>query len=158
VISSIIIREGNMLARRTTTALLAVLALTHATQLVASECIRLRLRDVRRQVDLMFSGTVTNVQPLTVGRLIVDIEVDQVWKGWLPRKTTIYTYAEPHAAPFIKGGRYLITAPRYLLLEFLDKKREKLELPADSTSCGWGVPYDSVEQELAALERPRTPH
>jgi hypothetical protein len=46
----------------------------------------------------------------------------------------------------------------YLLLEFLGKKREKLELPAESTSCGWGVPYESAEQELAALERPRVPH
>jgi hypothetical protein len=147
-----------VLARRLATALIAVLALTHATQLVASECIRLRLRDVRRQVDLMFSGTVTNVQPLTVGRLIVDIEVDQVWKGFLPRKTTIYTYAGSQAAPFMKGRRYLVTAPRYLLLEFLNKKREKLELPAESTSCGWGVPYESVEQELAALERPRVPN
>lgn len=58
----------------------------------------------------------------------------------------------------IKGHRYLVTAPRYVLLEFLDKKREKLELPVESTSCGWGVPYESVERELAALERPRIPH
>jgi hypothetical protein len=38
----------------------------------------------------MFSGTVTNVRPLTAGRLIASIDVDQIWKGRLRRATTIY--------------------------------------------------------------------
>jgi hypothetical protein len=53
------------------------------------------LRESKKHADLMFSGTVTNVRPLTVGRLIVSIDVDQIWKGRLRRATTIYLWIVP---------------------------------------------------------------
>jgi hypothetical protein len=130
--------------------------LAQAAQLDAAECVRIPLRESRKHVGLMFSGTVTSVQVLTVGRVIVNLQVDQVWKGRLRRATTIYTYMEAEAEPFVKDGRYLITAPKYALLEFLDKRRNAVEAVGDA-ACGWGTPYEEVAHELATLGRPRVP-
>jgi hypothetical protein len=140
--------------------LIAALALAFAApaRLDGVECAALSLHYAKKHADLMFSGTVTSVQPLTVGRVIVNLDVDQVWKGRLRRATTIYIYGDSiEAEPFVKGRRYLVIAPKYLLLEFLDKKRDALEPPPPEGSCGWGKAYESVEHELAALGRPRKP-
>jgi hypothetical protein len=130
--------------------------LAQAVQLDAVECARIPLRESRKHAGLMFSGTVTSVQVLTVGRVIVNFDVDQVWEGRLRRATTVYTYMEAEARPFVKGHRYLVIAPKYALLEFLDKRRDAVEAVGDAV-CGWGTPYEEVAHEVATLGRPRVP-
>ena len=136
--------------------LLAVSMLVGSTTTARAECVSIPLRVSKQRADLMFSGVVTNMQVLTAGRVIVTFEVDQVWKGPIHRVTTIYQWMEPEAGPYEKGAKYLVIAPRYALLDFLDKRREARD-GVGAASCGWGTPYERVKRELATLDRGHTP-
>lgn len=82
------------------------------TPTVHGDCMRIPLRTAQRHADMMFSGTVTSIEPTGVGVMLA-VDVDQVWKGRVRRVTKIYQQMNSETRPCEAGRRYVFVAPNY---------------------------------------------
>ncbi len=113
-----------------------------------------RLRDYCRKKDLVFSGTVTATRSFSGARLIIDFDVDQVWKGPLKRNARLFRINDGmEATQFFVGKRYVICAPKWGLWDFNDPRREPLDIPG----VEWAFDFESVKSEVSGLGSARKP-
>jgi hypothetical protein len=134
-------------------ALTVLLAMAAQSIAFADECIGVDVRERRRHSDLVFSGTATSDKVFSGGRHIVELDVDAVWKGNLPRRTKLYYFIETMCAkPFEPGKRYIVFAPKWGLIDFVDPRRQKLDRPMPG---GWNIAYS--QQDAKKLGHSRAP-
>ncbi len=140
--------------RRCSIAVLILLGMLGGAATLAAECVHISLHVRKEIADLMFSGRVTAIQNLPDG-LRVTLDVDRVWKGRVQRTMSIYVRPEQDAPTYQPGHRYVIVGPEYILFDFSDERRDPHNVPGGG--CGWNIPYESAERELASLGRPHQP-
>jgi hypothetical protein len=54
------------------------------------ECVGFLLKHYLRYADLVFLGTVTELEPAGGSKAIVHLDVSRVWKGAVPSRTALY--------------------------------------------------------------------
>lgn len=135
----------------------AVLVVATLPLQAGAECIVIEWADRMKAAAVVFSGRVANVQVLSGGRHIVDFEVERVWKGGVQPRTRLYYHVESiNTVTFEPGRRYVVFAPTWGVIEFLDPRRQAVDEPRDS--CGWGVPVEGPADDFdTALGRGRRP-
>jgi hypothetical protein len=116
----------------------------------------------KQRADVVFSGTVTNVQQLDNRHSLVTLNVEKVWKGSRGRRVVLHnivdnidSYRFPHDAA---GQRYLVFANRLTSQQragfSLGEKEQAFGVPI----CGGGSgPLQQHELELRDLGRSRVP-
>ena len=121
-----------------------------------AECIRIPLDHAKHGAHFVFEGVVTRAVVLSGGRNIADLDVARAWKGKVHRRVRLfYDVDNIDTQRFELGKRYVVFAPWFAFLDFTNLRRLTVDVPAPT--CGWGVPYETVEAELSLLGRATKP-
>ena len=128
-----------------------------------AECVTLDVRTVAKGSALVFSGTVTRIEPTAAsqwGSEVVWLDVDRIWKGSPGKEVAIHNFKRT-AEPFIfsRGTKYLVFAQRQTAEERSDFG---LPTPGPATfgvgTCGGGTrTYESAKGEIGSLGTGRAP-
>jgi hypothetical protein len=68
-----------------------------------AECGAVTIEDLKHGADLIFEGTVTNVDRLETGERASTMKVDRVWKGTVHEMVTVY-YTRSLDGPYLEEG------------------------------------------------------
>ena len=130
---------------------------------VDAECVGFPLTHYVKYADLVFSGTIDELEQLDSTRTIVTFEVDRVWKGNVGRQIVLHQALEGidsfRLIGASTGSKYLVFANRLNA-----QQRQQFELSERQDAfgipiCGGGTqPLDSDDTVLRRLGRGRTPH
>ena len=122
-----------------------------------AECLTLDIRTVANGSAMVFSGTVTKIEPRAGsewGSEVVTFDVDRAWKGSPRKEFVIYNFMNP-AEPFIfsVGTKYLVFAHRQT-----PEERAEFGFPRSGRAtfgvrtCGDGTRiYANTISEIGAL-------
>ena len=76
--------------RRCLVPVVLVAALVSSAETLHGECVGFRLDHYVRYADLVFAGTVTNIEPAGGSKALVTLDVSRVWKGAVRSRMVLY--------------------------------------------------------------------
>ena len=129
---------------------------------VDAECVGFPLKHYVKYADLVFSGTIDELEPLDSTRTIVTFEVDRVWKGNVRRQTVLH-----HALEGIDSFRLIgaSTGSKYLVFATRLNARQRQQFELSERQDAFGIPtcgggthkLDADDTMLRRLGRGRKP-
>lgn len=122
---------------------LCAILLVAAASPAGAECVGFSLKHYKRHADLVFSGTIREIQQLDSIRTVVTFDVDRVWKGDVGRQIRLHQVVESiDSFRFVGatvGSKYLVFATR---LDSRQRQAFKLSENQDTFGvpiCGGGT-------------------
>ena len=151
-----------IMERRLKVAGCGILLLIASASRVGAECVGFPLKHYVKYADVVFSGTIEELEQPDATRTIVTFEVDRVWKGHVGRQIVLH-----HALEQIDSFRLIgaSTGSMYLVFATRLNARQRQQFELSERQDAFGIPIcgggthklDADDEMLRQLGRGRKP-